>query len=208
MIEDPEAPHAHHGGTGIKWLDLALALSVVALSVASLVTAHHTGQTMERLVAENSRLVRANATPILQLTTSNIVDGQRVQQINVGNVGTGTARVIWFELGKGGKPAHGPREMIGYDPKAADGDYILQSPVGGTYMPAGESRPIVSWKLPRVPASLAAWTAFDHDRLTLIATACFCSVLGECWTSHLRADEPVPVKACDVRGHVVFGAAG
>lgn len=64
MIDEPEAPHGHHN-TGIKWLDLALALSVVALSVASLVTAQHTGHTMERLVTENSRLVRANATPLL-----------------------------------------------------------------------------------------------------------------------------------------------
>ena len=205
MIEDPEAPHAHHGGTGIKWLDLALALAVVALSVASLITAQHTGHTMERLVAENSRLVRANATPILQFSTSNIVDGQRVQQVSVANVGTGTARVIWFEIAKNGVPMRGPRMMIGYDPKATDSDYILESTVPGTYLPAGEARPVMSWKLPRVAASLVAWTRFDHDRLGLVPTACFCSVLGECWTSHLGADVPQPVAACDARGHTSFG---
>ena len=206
MIEDPEAPHPHHGRTGIKWLDLSLALSVVALSVASLITAQHTGHTMERLVEENSRLVRANATPILQFRTSNVVDGQRVLQLDVGNAGTGTARVIWFELAKHGVPMRGPRAMIGYSPKPADGDYILQSPVGSSYIPAGESRAVMSWKLPHVAASLAAWNAFDTDRLSVVATACFCSVLGECWTSHLQADVPVPVKACDARGHVSFAA--
>ena len=60
MIDDPEGPHPHHGSSGIKWLDLALAIAVLLLSAASLWTAHGTGQTMERLVAENSRLVRAN----------------------------------------------------------------------------------------------------------------------------------------------------
>lgn len=206
MIDEPEAPHAHHGGTGIKWLDLALALSVVALSVASLVTAQHTGHTMERLVAENSRLVRANSTPILQWRTSNVIDGQRVLQLDVANVGTGTARVIWLEVARKGVPMHNPRELIGYSPRAEDRDYILSSPVAGSYMPAGETRPVMSWKLPHVPASLAAWNAFDRDRLSLIATACFCSVLGECWTSHLGADEPKSVKACDARGRIGFGA--
>lgn len=208
MIDEPEGPHPHHGGTGIKWLDLALALSVLALSVASLITAQHTGHTMERLVTENSRLVRANATPILQFGTSNVVNGERTLQLDVSNVGTGTARVIWFELAKNGVPMRGPRAMIGYNPKAADGDYILQSPVGGSYIPAGDSRAVMSWKLPRVAASLAAWTAFDNARYGIVPTACFCSVLDECWTSHLQADVPVPVKACDARGHTSFAAIG
>ena len=207
MIDDPEGPHPHHGGTGIKWLDLALALAVVTLSGASLITAQHTGQTMERLVDANSRLVRANATPILQFRTSNVVDGRRVQQIDIANVGTGTARVIWFELAKAGRLVANPRELVGYSPKASDRDYILSSPVAGTYMPAGETRPVAAWKLPNAPASLAAWNAFDRDRLTIVASACYCSVLGECWTSHLAADLPQPVKGCDLRGHHDFGDA-
>lgn len=205
MIEDPEAPHAHHGGTGIKWLDLALALSVVALSVASLVTAQHTGHTMERLVTENSRLVRANATPILQFATSNIVEGQRVIRLDVSNVGTGTARIIWLEIAKAGKPMHGPRELVGYSPKASDRDYILTEAVAGSYLPAGQTRGAMQWARPTAAASLAAWTAFERARLDLATTACFCSVLGECWTSHLRADAPAPVAACDARGHTSFG---
>ena len=206
MIDDPEGPHPGHHKSGIAWLDLTLAVAVILLSAASLWTAQHTGHTMQQLVAENSRLVRAGSTPLLQLTSSNIIDGNRVLQINVSNVGTGTARVIWFELAQGGKPMRTARQLIGYDPKAADADYILESPIPDTYMPAGESRPLMSWKLPRAPASLAAWHAFDRDRLGLAATACFCSVLGECWTSHLRADVPIPVKACDARGRINFGS--
>jgi hypothetical protein len=110
MIDEIEPPHSHHGWSGIKWLD-ALALSVVALSVASLLTAQHTGKTMERLVSENSRLVRAQSTPLLLLRSGNITGpGQRQDHHHrVERVGTGTARVI--ELARG-KPVRTARELI------------------------------------------------------------------------------------------------
>lgn len=209
MIDEPEGPHPHHGGTGIKWLDLALALSVLALSVASLITAQHTGHTMEKLVNENSRLVRANSTPLLQFGTGNVTGpNQREITLQVSNVGTGTARVIWLELAKDGVPKRFAREVIDYEPKASEADYVPSQPVGGTYLPAGENRTILSWRVPTAPLSLAKWNAFDRDRMKLVATACFCSVLGECWTSHLGADVPNPVKACDARGRVNYAGFG
>lgn len=209
MIDEIEPPHAHHGGSGIKWLDLALALSVVALSVASLVTAQHTGKTMERLVSENSRLVRAQSTPLLLLRSGNITGpGQREITVTVSNVGTGTARVIWFELARGGKTARTARELIDYSPKASEQDYVAAQAVGNTYLPAGEDRTIISWRVPTGAISLAKWNALDAEKYNLVATACFCSVLGECYTSHLRADVPVPVKACDARGRTNFIGPG
>ena len=204
MIDDPETPHGHHK-TGIEWLDYALAIAVLVLSAASLWTAHGTGETMQQLVAENSRLVRANATPILQFTTSNVADNERALRFEVSNVGTGTARVIWFELAKDGVPMPNYIKLFGYEPKAGDHDYVPQSTLPDTYVPAGENRAILTWKRPTVPASIAAWDRMDAGRNAITTTACFCSVLGECWTSHLRADLPMPVKACDARGHVSFG---
>ena len=205
MIDEPEPPHGHHGGSGIKWLDLALALAVLALSGASLLTARHTGHTMEQLVEENSRMVRASATPLLQFTSGNVEPpGARVLTFTVANVGTGTARVIWFELAQDGKPQRNIFELLGYQPKASEQDYITTQAVGGTYLPAGEARQIVSWPVPKSPASLARWNALDRARFGLVVTACYCSVLGECWTSHLRADVPEPVKSCDARGKLNF----
>lgn len=87
VIEEGEAPHAHHGQTGIKCLDLSLAVAVLVQSGASLLTAQHTGHTMERLVAENSRLVRAQATPMLQFFTGNVGDAGRAISLSVANVG-------------------------------------------------------------------------------------------------------------------------
>ncbi len=204
MIEDPEGPHPHHGGSGIKWLDLTLAVAVILLSAASLWTAQHTGKTMEQLVAENSRLVRANSTPLLQFGSGNVMGDGRGITFTVSNVGTGTARVIWFELARNGKPLRDYIELIGYQPQASDQDYVPLSPLPGTYVPAGEQRTIMAWKIPRTPVSLAAWNRLDQSRGNLVATACFCSILGECWTSHLKADLPKPVKACDARGRINF----
>jgi hypothetical protein len=203
MIDEPEAPHAHHA-SGIKWLDLALALSVLALSGASLLTARHTGHTMEKLVEENSRLVRANATPVLQFLTGNVDAGERVITLTVANVGTGTARVIWFEIMKAGKAQRAPADLIDYQPKAAEQDYLPTRPVGGTYFPADESRDLMRWAYPKSAAAQSAWNAFDAQRDTLKVRACFCSVLGECWTSMLKADLPRPVASCDTPGHLDF----
>ena len=206
VIDELETPHAHHGTSGIAWLDLSLAIAVLVLSGASLLTAQHTGHTMEKLVEENSRLVRANATPVLQFLTGNVGENgnSRAISLSVANVGTGTARVIWFEIAKGGVAQTDPNDLIDYAPKAEEQDYLPTRPVGGTYFPAGETRQFVSWAYPKGAMSRAKWNAFDTVRTELRVTACYCSVLGECWTSHLAADVPRPVAQCLPAGHVNF----
>ncbi len=204
MIDEPEAPHGHHGKSGIAWLNLALAVSVLGLSGASLLTAQHTGKTMEKLVEENSRLVRANATPVLQFLTGNVGETGRELSLTVSNVGTGTARVIWFELSRGGVLQRDANDLIDYFPNAREQDYLPTRPVSGTYFPAGEVRPIMTWAYPTGAESQSKWAAFDADKDNLKVTACYCSVLGECWTSELKADAPKPVKQCDVRGRTMF----
>lgn len=204
MIDEPEAPHAHHSKSGVAWLDLALAVSVIILSAASLLTARHTGHTMEKLVEENSRLVRANATPILQFFTGNVGETGREISLTVSNVGTGTARVIWFEIKKDGRAQRDANALIDYLPNPAEQDYLPTRPVGGTYIPAGESRPFMSWAYPSQPLSRSKWNAFDAARYKLEASACYCSVLGECWISHLNADAPEPVEVCDASGRTNF----
>ena len=205
MIDDPEGPHPGHHKSGIAWLDLTLAIAVILLSAASLWTAQHTGHTMQQLVAENSRLVRASSTPLLQFDTGNVLgEGARGQYFSVANVGSGTARVIWFEAALDGKVIPSVFRLIDYVPDPANDDYITTGGVGGTYLPAGESRQIVRWPYPKTAASQSKWKDLDRIRHHLVVSACFCSVLNECWTSHLRADLPVPVKACDARGKTNF----
>lgn len=203
MIEAPEVPHAH--GHSSSWFDRALALGVIILSAASLYVALHTGAAMDKLAEENGRLVRANATPLLQFSTGNVNDlGERQISFTVGNAGTGAARVIWFEIALDGRRAGNINALIDYFPRAAELDYIATNPVANTYLPAGEKRMIVAWKRASAPESTAKWAALDRDRARLVTTACYCSILGECWTSHLRADVPKPVPACDTRGRLNF----
>lgn len=71
-------------------------------------------------------------------------------------------------------------------------------------MPAGESRQFATWRYPASPLAQSKWQAADSARRNLVATACFCSVLGECWTSNLCADVPKPVAACNARGRVNY----
>lgn len=206
VIDELEVPHAHHAKSGIAWLDLSLAVAVLVLSGASLLTAQHTGHTMEKLVEENSRLVRANATPVLQFLGGNVGDSGREVSLTVANVGTGTARVIWFELARNGRVRRNANDLIDYVPKPSERDYVPTQPVGGTYFPADETRKFVAWKYPTGAVSRAKWEAFDLDRQAgrVTASVCFCSVLGECWTSSLKADTPRPVKVCEPRGRINF----
>ena len=57
MIEAPETLHVHHQPSH-RWFDIAIAVAVVAVSVGSLYVSLHTGETMEKLVEQNSRLVK------------------------------------------------------------------------------------------------------------------------------------------------------
>src|ERR1700754_4434665 len=98
MIEAPETPHAHHH-SGQRWFDIAIAVAVVAVSVGPLYVSLHTGKTMEKLVEQNARLVRANSVPLIQFDTGNITqEGQSDLYLEVANVGTGPARIVWFEI--------------------------------------------------------------------------------------------------------------
>jgi hypothetical protein len=130
----------------------------------------------------------------------------RELSLTVANVGTGTARVIWFEVVRGGRARRNANDLIDYVPDPAEQDYVPTRPVGGTYFPADEARPFLAWKYPRSKVSQAKWEALDKDRREgrVTVSACFCSVLGECWTSRLNADMPTPVKVCDARGRVNF----
>ncbi len=70
MIPDTET-HVEPHKTGHRWLDTALALCAIFISVTSLAVAIHHGRTMERMAQANARLVAANSWPYLQFVRSN-----------------------------------------------------------------------------------------------------------------------------------------
>lgn len=208
VIEAPEPPHQHHH-SGNPWFDRILAISVVVASFASLYVSLHTGQTMEALVDQNARLVRANSTPLLVWSHGNAgEDGSRSISFELTNAGTGPARIHWLELRYDGRAFSGLREYIAAMGGPEHFDLTHTSTiVTNTMLSAGQRDVFIRYAFPKSATEQKAWNALDRGRWKLEATACYCSLLNECWTSHLGADIPKPVKACDVTGRTSINEA-
>jgi hypothetical protein len=204
MIEAPETPHVHHDqhGDRHRWFDIALAVAIVLVSLGSLYVSLHTGKTMEKLVEQNSRLVRANSVPLLQFDSGNIGDDNRSSELYmaVRNAGTGPARVVWFELLLDGKPVSNFQGLMPPDAKGVRrvDAHIVTSSIAPSMMPAGERRKLLAWPLPQDPAGQSAWHHVDKVRQGLKVEACYCSLFDECWKTTATADVPRPVPTCEI----------
>ncbi|MEO6116747.1 MAG: hypothetical protein ABIP33_10210 [Pseudolysinimonas sp.] len=208
VIEGPEAPHAHHS-TGIKWFDVAMTLSVLMVSIASLVISLHTGSAMTELVHENARLVRASSTPLLYFSTGNATDdGKPEISFTLRNSGTGPARIVWLQILNRGVPRPNLIDLI-----KSTGVSYPKSPVtfGSSYITrtivsAGEERRFLRWGEPAEgDPQRPTWQALDKVRLGFKTEACYCSLLGECWHSTLDGDIPQPVPMCTPPAQPSFG---
>ena len=61
MVDIPEPPHHAHGKTGLPKFDLIMALSILFISIASLLTSLEPERSMRALVEQNRRLVSAQS---------------------------------------------------------------------------------------------------------------------------------------------------
>lgn len=207
MIEAPEPPHQHHGGTGIRWFDVGITLTLALVSLGSLYVALHTGATMEKMVEQNARLVRANSTPLLVLDHGNVNEaGKPELQFSLSNAGTGPARIVWMEVRHAGRAVANGQALIEAVAGARTDATIRSSRIAPTLMVVGQSREFLVWPRPADSdkAGLSAWKALNSARWKLEFEACYCSVFDECWTSTLSADLPVPVKSCDAQGRTSY----
>jgi hypothetical protein len=205
MIEPPEPPHPHHAGR--HWFDICIALAVLLVSAGSLLVSLHTGRTMEKLVEQNARLVRANSMPLLQWDTGTINEaGGEEFYLAVGNVGTGPARIAWFEIRQDGRVVRDYRDLLPPGTALTRSEAgLVTGGVAPSMMPAGERRKLLSW--PRPPpgaATAAAWEHAGRARYRLSVEACYCSLFDECWRTRAAADVPQPVARCDARGRVSY----
>ncbi|WP_143738457.1 hypothetical protein [Erythrobacter colymbi] len=200
MIEAPETPHTHHhghghgGGSG-RWFDIAMAVAVLLVSAGSLYVALHTGHTMEALVRENERLVRAQSTPVLQYDHGNISDaGEPQLEFTVTNVGTGPARIVWFRISHEGKSF----SSVGSWARSTGKGSITftSSSINRIVLAPNDKRRMVSWARPADAPGLARWKTIDRERFNATVEACYCSVFDQCWQSSLEADIPREVNSC------------
>ena len=195
MIEAPETPHAPHGHGGQRWFDIVMAVAILLVSAGSLYVSLHTGLTMEALVHANERLVWAQSTPILQYDHGNVgEDGKPALEFTIRNVGTGPARVVWFEFMQGGKRYHDIGDWVRANGKGSNN--FTTASISLIALAAGEQRNLLIWKKPNDAPGLSRWQAVDQARFTAHVRACYCSVFDQCWVSNLEADIPQPVADC------------
>ena len=198
--------HGHHHGTGLPWLDIIMGVSAVFISVVSLVVSIQHGKTMEKMVEQNEKLVAASTMPFLSTYGSQLDSAthQRSLHLILKNGGVGPAIVDTFEVRYKGVAYANTGPLLRACCSQAlppDGNTsgILYSNVTGTTLPARETLDFLELD-PATPVALQQ--SVDSARKEMTFSACYCSVLDECWQTDFEATRPKPVPACpkDARG--------
>lgn len=200
VIEPPETTHhAEHHKSGIRWFDVVMALGVLCLSAGSLYVAFHTGHTMEKLVAQNERLVQAQSMPMLQYQHGNVNDAsERSLDFTITNVGSGPARIVWVKLKSDGREFTDWQAFVNsLDTGTGDQITLLTTFIAQTTLSAGEERMVLSWAYPEGEGAQSQWRRLDSARFEATAEGCYCSVFDQCWTSNMTADIPQEVTSCE-----------
>src|ERR1700735_1231987 len=104
MELDP-AVHSHAPKVGHRWVDLALALSVLAISVASIIIALENEANMRRLVT-------ANSWPYIEMIHGNEKNGEAVIHFDLKNAGIGPATLEKLVVRYDGQPVRTGRELL------------------------------------------------------------------------------------------------
>ncbi len=200
MAFEPEHGHGHHGhGTGVKWLDVVMAVAAVFISVVSLVVSIEHGKTMERMVDQNERMVAANTMPLLNYSGTmfnNRLEPRLALQLK--NGGVGPALVEWLDVRYKGVHYGTAAELIKAcceaEAKGLSGVSIYSN-VSHSIIPARETVEILV-----VPehAPKAMYDAVNRARSDMELHACYCSLLDECWITDFGPTRPKRVTTCDV----------
>ena len=184
--------------TGRYWFDLLAASAAIFISVVTLVIAIRGERTQRGLLA-------ANSWPFIQLSEDQGVEDAK---LDVENAGVGPAKIITFEVFYHGQPVDSAFDLLRRCcglPEAVPG----QNPgpiVGFSYgevfnnvLRPGEH--IIALKLNKLGTQPQLFNRFLHEMSAISYSTCYCSVLGECWTSNLRDLVQIAVASCPVPQH-------
>jgi hypothetical protein len=179
MNIDPEHHHEIRK-TGHNWLDMAVALSALLISLTSLIVAIVHSQTLERMADANAKLVETNSWPFLAYGTSN---NNGVITLAVENDGVGPAKIESVELRWKKRPYANSVEFLkaccGFVPKSASLENDLMK---GRVLRAGQT--ITFLVVPQTAMDQKTVGQLNVARLSsdLTVNVCYCSVFDECWT--------------------------
>ena len=197
MTPEHETVHVPHS-TGHRWVDMAVALSALFVSIVSLAIAIHHGDAMDRLVA-------ANSWPFLMYDTESIdPQGNRRISLKIENSGVGPARIQTFEVWWQGQPVSTASELLQrccmtdakapIDPATARSLDLVIGQIASRVLRAGAAESFLSLELKE--ANAAIWHRLDIARLQLRMRACYCSVFDECWETDLVQTSAKRVRSC------------
>ena len=188
--------HAHPHKTGHSKLDLVIAVSAIFISAVSLAVAIEHGRTERDLVA-------ANSWPFLRSVLSNDANGRRDVVVGVSNGGVGPAKLHSLEVSYDGKPVSSAldllRQCCGLGPSSDDirrqlPEGLVRSVADEQVLRPGEENQIIvvhrDASAPDIPERFAA------SLLKIGFSACYCSILDECWVSDLRSTRTRRVSQC------------
>ena len=187
----------------IRLVELAVAASVVVISIASLGVALYQGRVMERTLA-------ANVWPSMQFELSNFdQDSQQWRLVlSFSNQGVGPAQMRDLVLRLDGETLSGgvggflasccaPEEVAAADRERWVGGLFrqgrlraLQSTVSPRVFAPGQSVEFVTLYRPDEtdPVARALWEAADEARRRLEVEICYCSVFEDCWRTVFKRD--------------------
>ncbi|MDL5031610.1 hypothetical protein QRD43_06780 [Pelomonas sp. APW6] len=208
MIEIPKLSKPAGEDKAPRWFHVAVAMSMVLSAGAALVSALKTSATMQALVDQNARLVRAGSTPILQFYTGNVSpEGKARLRIWVENVGTGPARIVSLKLRLKDQVLDDVRELPalaaqapGEAVLAGQGFPFIRSTIEGHVLAAGHQRSMfeATREHMREGENLQLYGRLDERLHQVQAEACYCSVFDECWVTDFGPQLPKAVARCDV----------
>jgi hypothetical protein len=181
------------------WIVLAIALSALAVAFVSL-------RMGTRAIEANDRLIAASVWPFVQVNNENLSEGgaQHIR-LSLTNEGAGPAKIHTFELFYRGKAMHSSAEFLAeccnyHGPsnrtaKDLDTPGVVTTRSASEFvLRPGDARIILDVRL--TTDNEAEWKALAKARAVVSYQACYCSVLGQCWSSALRSLSARPVAVC------------
>ena len=188
MSDLPERPRA----TGVPFVDIAVAVAAICISVASLWVALRADRTQERLLA-------ASVWPVLVFDTSDFVERTHVINLDVTNAGVGPAKIRWFDLYYRGKALANDAALLDACCERGGKLHGLRRVLYSEYMRYRVMVPHETLHFMSVPQDARngrEWATLDRERENVYVRACYCSVLDDCWLLDSRRPEPRTVEVC------------
>jgi hypothetical protein len=184
-------------------LNLIVAFCAVLISTASFVATYVQS---EAALQE----VKAETWPYLQTLNGNYDSDRRENAIYyyLENAGVGPAHVKQFSLRYEGKPITSlskfveaccaeavaeAKSRLGIEANGILALHTVTDTPAPSLLPAGGRA--LAFRIHRQEETLQLWRAIDEARRDVEASACFCSILDDCYETDFKSD-PVEVEAC------------